>query len=130
MQATKTILIADDSDGHRKVLELVLSAHNYEVVAAQDGHQALTYLQNNTPDLMILDINMPYASGIEVCQRAKRLTRLKHVPVIIMTSLTDTETRNAVQDAQADLLINKPITGKNLHEMIVKLWANPRFTQA
>lgn len=130
MQGTKTILIADDSDGHRKVLELVLSAHNYQVVAMQDGHQALTYLQNNTPDLMILDVNMPFASGIEICQRARRLSRLKHVPVIIMTSLTDTETRNAVSEAQADLLINKPITGQNLHEMIVKLWNNPRITQA
>jgi len=119
----RTILVADDSTAHRRLLELILSAHNFTVVTAEDGHQALTYLQANTPDLMILDVNMPHLSGIELCKRAKHTARLSEVPVIIMTSLTDTETRNHAQAANADLLVNKPLKGKNLNGMITDLLA-------
>ncbi|MEX2535271.1 MAG: response regulator [Trueperaceae bacterium] len=113
-----TVLVADDSDGHRKVIELLLSAHNYDVVAVTDGHEALTYLQGNTPHVGILDVNMPFMTGIEVCKRVKRISRLRSLPMIIMTSLADSATQSAAEDAGADLLVHKPLAGKSLPQLI------------
>lgn len=116
-----TILVADDSEGHRRVLEMVLGASNFEVVSTANGHEALTYLQSHTPDLMILDVDMPFASGLDVCDKAKRVSRLRDIPVVIMTSLTDAATRTRAERVGADLLVHKPIAGKDLRGMVTRL---------
>ena len=54
-----TILVADDNVGHLKVLELVLAAYDFEIITAHNGEEAYQFLSDNTPDLIILDINMP-----------------------------------------------------------------------
>jgi len=120
---SKIVLVADDDLGHLRLLELVLGAYTFEVVGVENGHDALTYLQSHTPDLMILDVNMPFMTGIDVCARARRLTRLKHVPIIIMTALTDEDTRRRAEDAGADLFLNKPLTGTDLRGAINALLA-------
>jgi CheY-like chemotaxis protein len=113
-----TVLVADDSVGHLKVVELLLSAHNYDVVAVSDGHEALTYLHSNTPHAAILDVDMPYMTGIELCERVKRLSRLRALPVIIMTSLADNATVAAAKAAGADLMVHKPLAGQSIPSMI------------
>lgn len=118
-----TILIADDNVGHLKVLELVLAAYDFDIFTAHNGEEAFHYLRDNTPDLIILDINMPFMDGLEVCRRAKEIDRLHGVPIIIMTSLTDDKTKQKVGEAGADLLIHKPITGRNLQGHITDLLA-------
>lgn len=97
---------------------MLLSAHNYQVVAVNDGHEALTYLQSNTPQAIILDVNMPFMTGIEVCERVKRIARLRSLPVIIMTSLADEDTVAAARGAGADLVVHKPLAGKSIPGMI------------
>ena len=125
MPKRPTILIADDNAAQRKVLELFLRA--YDVASAQDGQEALDYLKQRTPDLMILDITMPFVNGIEVCERVKR-GGLRHVPVIMLTSLTDDRTRAAVKAAGADLHLAKPVTG-TIQQTVSRL-LNPRQGQA
>lgn len=116
-----TILIADDEVGHRKVLELVLSAHNYEVLVAEDGHEALTFLQARTPDALVLDVHMPHMTGIEVCRRLRRVARLRDVPVIVLTSATDPAVKAEALAAGVDLVLEKPITGKDIPGEIARL---------
>jgi len=120
---TRTVLVADDDIGHLRMLELVLGAHHFDVVGVENGHDALTYLQSHTPDMMILDVNMPFMTGLEVCTRARRLARLKGVPVIIMTALTDDDTRQRAVEAGANLFLGKPITGTDLRGAIGSLLA-------
>jgi DNA-binding response OmpR family regulator len=118
----RRVLVADDDLGHLKLLELVLSAHHFDVVTVENGHDALTFLQANTPDLMILDVHMPYMTGPDVCARARRLTRLRAVPIIIMTSLLDDATRLKAEAAGADLFLTKPLTGQDLNGAIRDLF--------
>jgi CheY-like chemotaxis protein len=120
---SRTVLVADDDIGHLRMLELVLGAHKFDVVSVENGHDALTYLQSHTPDMMILDVNMPFMTGLDVCERARRLGRLKGVPIIIMTSLTDDDTRQRAQSAGANLFLSKPITGTDLRGAIGSLLA-------
>jgi CheY-like chemotaxis protein len=116
-----TILIADDNDGFRRVLDLVLTADGHEVVGVTSGPEALSYLQVQTPDLIILDAIMPLLGGIEVCDRVKRVTRLKQVPLMILTSLKDPQTIQRAELAKADLVVNKPLEGKDFRRLVAKL---------
>ncbi len=120
---SRTVLVADDDPGHLRLLELVLGAYKFDVISVENGHDALTYLQSHTPDMMILDVNMPFMTGLDVCARARRLSRLQGVPVIIMTALSDDATRRRAEDAGADLFLNKPLTGTDLRGAISSLLA-------
>ena len=114
-----TILIADDSAAQRKVLELFLK--DYSVLSAEDGQDALELLETCEPHLFIFDVNMPFVKGTDLCQQVKAQARFKNTPVIILTSQNDPETRNAVETAQADLLMIKPVSGSSLKENVARL---------
>ncbi len=105
------------------VLEMLLSLDGYEVHSVEDGRQALEYLQHNTPQMAILDVNMPHMSGIDVCDRMNRVQRLKHVPVIILTVLRDDRTAHAARAAGADLIVLKPLEGKDFRKTVRDLLA-------
>lgn len=118
MSDAKTILIADDLQGQRLVLDMLLSADGYRVEAVEDGREALEYLKHHTPDLAILDVNMPHVSGIDVCHRMKRVPRLKDVPVIILTVLKDERTQEEARLARADRVVLKPLEGKDFRATV------------
>lgn len=121
MSGPKTILVVDDHDAHRKVLELVLGAHRYEVVSMRDGFEALTYLQAHTPDAIILDVHMPHLSGLDVARRARRIARLRDVPILVMTSATDERTRSEAEAIGTSRVLHKPIAGTNLRRTLREL---------
>ena len=123
---TPTILIADDENGQRVVLDMLLTLDGYNVVAKEDGRETLEYLQDNTPDLIILDINMPQVDGVEVCNRIKRIRRFKDTPVIILTALKDKRILTEARLAKADRVIQKPLEGKDFRELIKDLLYIPR----
>lgn len=120
-----TILIADDDYGHRRMLEIVLTARRFEVVGAQDGREALELLRDHTPDLMILDVDMPFASGFDVIDQARAEERLRNVPMIIMTGqeLETIEARAEV--SRPDALVFKPIGSRALRELIGGILGEP-----
>lgn len=119
--ASPTLLIADDQAGQRAVLEMLLSLEGYELVTVEDGREALEWLKQNTPDLAILDVNMPHVDGLDVCRRMKRVTRLRQVPVLILTALRDDATMAAADEAEADVVVRKPLEGKDFREHVQRL---------
>ena len=119
MSGTSTILIADDSAAQRKLLELTLK--DYTVLVAEDGAEALGYLETHTPELIVLDVDMPFATGVEVCERVKQDPAHEHVPVIIVTSMRDERTRQAAQEAGATLFLNKPLARGPFLEEVARL---------
>lgn len=123
MAHPRTILVVDDSEAHRRLLELVLHAHRYEVEAAADGEAALAYLQRSTPDAIILDVQMPGVTGIEVAARIRRLQRLRDVPILFMTSLPTDEVRQAARCCGALDVLAKPISGTDLRQRLSALFA-------
>ena len=97
---------------------MLLTLDGYEVVAKEDGREALQYLQKHTPSLIILDVNMPFVSGVEICSRVKSITRLKNVPVIILTAAKEERILTEAKLAKADLVLSKPLEGKNFRAMV------------
>lgn len=126
MDEPTRILVADDVEGQRLVLDMLLSADGHVVDTVEDGRAALDYLKTTTPDLVILDVAMPFMSGIDICHRMKRIPRLKDVPVIILTALRDERTREMARVARADAIVTKPLEGKDFRATVRDLLAAGR----
>lgn len=113
-----TILVADDEPAIRTMLEVILSADGHEIVAVPDGKAALEYLRDHTPDALLLDVHMPRMSGFEICSRVKRISRLRHCPVMLISGKDDDNTRDQAKLVGADDVVYKPLSGKNLRGRI------------
>lgn len=86
-----TILVVDDNPNNLKVLDGILGAAGYRVLAARDGEAALRAATAGTPDLVLLDVRMPGMDGYEVCRRLKALPATQALPVIFISALQETE---------------------------------------
>jgi adenylate cyclase len=103
------ILIVDDNDTNRDILDARLAAHGYQTVQAADGEEALVAAREHLPDLILLDVMMPRLGGIEVCRRIKGDESYPYTPIILVTAKADTEDVVAGLDAGADEYLAKPI---------------------
>lgn len=121
-QRANTILVADDSLAQRKLLQAWLVPEGYEVVLLTDGKEVLNYLRRFTPDVAILDINMPFVDGLTICGRMKRVRRTRDVPVAILTSQVDEKSRMTGEFVQADAYIAKPSSREELVRIVKELY--------
>ena len=128
--AASTILIADDDEGHRSLLDMLLSLDGHEIVSVANGREALDWLRDHTPDLAVLDVHMPHVDGIDVCQRMRQVSRLRRVPVIILTAMRDDRTNTLARMAKADLVVSKPLEGKDFRSTVTKLMGEARGSGA
>ena len=100
------ILIAEDDENMSKILKLYLLKEGYMVDAVDNGKDALSYLEENKADLLLLDWMLPYKSGIEVCQEVRRMDI--PVRIIMITAKTTTENELLGLTVGADDYIRKP----------------------
>lgn len=82
----KKILIVDDEPGILEVISLRLEKLGYNVLTAVDGKEALDTIRSENPDLVLLDLVMPFVDGTEVCEQIKNDKMLKHIPIILFTA--------------------------------------------
>jgi len=104
-----TILVADDQAANRELLEALLTAEAYQVIAVSDGEEALAVLAKNQIDLVLLDVMMPRLNGFEVCERIKANPETDLIPAILVTSLADKEDRIRGIKAGADDFLTRPV---------------------
>lgn len=109
MHTPPRVLIADDNDANRDILETRLSVHGYELMQAADGEEAMAVATDHLPDLILLDIMMPKLDGIEVCRRLKSDPTLPFMPIILVTARADTKDIVAGLEAGADEYLTKPV---------------------
>ena len=86
---TKKVLIADDEEGILEIISYNLTKEGYEIYTAKDGNEALEKAKQLEPDLIILDVMMPYKTGIEVCQILRSLPNFQDTLIIFLTALSD-----------------------------------------
>ncbi|SFJ47050.1 response regulator [Planctomicrobium piriforme] len=103
------ILIADDNEQNRELLEAYLSDEGHEILMAADGQQTVEIAQEKLPDLVLLDIMMPKLSGYEVCQKLKADEKTKRIPVLMVTALKEVGDIQKAVDAGADDFLTKPV---------------------
>lgn len=91
MTLGNTILIAEDDDALRRMFEQVLVFDGFRVVTASHGAQALRTLNTTTPAAVVLDLVMPWVNGLEVLMTMRQVTRLRSVPVLVVTGSPTTD---------------------------------------
>jgi two-component system, cell cycle response regulator len=115
------ILVADDIKQNVKLLKVILTASEYDVIEAYDGEETLEKVQTENPDLILLDIMMPKLSGFEVCKKLRANDRTKNIPVIMITALHEMDDRIKGIEAGADDFISKPFNKVELLARIKSL---------
>jgi DNA-binding response OmpR family regulator len=108
------ILVAEDQSDLREMISFTLRLAGHQVVATNDGAEALQQAQDTQPDLIILDLHMPRLTGYEVCRQLKALEAFKDTPVIIISAKGSPDEIQAGLDAGASEYIRKPFPIDNL----------------
>jgi len=120
----RTILVVDDDDSIRDLLEAFLGDEGYSVVSATDGAQALELVTDKlVPDLMLLDIGMPVVNGPEFVARYRRICEPPHAPIVVITARGDGE--RIAKEIDAEAFVTKPFELEDL-AAVVKRSARPQ----
>jgi len=112
------VMVVDDSITMRKVTSRVLDNHSIEVMTAQDGVDAIEQLRDRVPDLMLLDIEMPRMDGYELLEHIRADSRLRHVPIVMITSRAGQKHRRKARQAGANGYLTKPYQEAELVEQV------------
>jgi putative two-component system response regulator len=115
---TAIILIVDDRLENIRLLKAFLKKEPYELLTATSGEEALSVISKTPPDVILLDVVMPGMSGLEVCRHLKEDEETHHIPVIMVTGVTEREANVQALEAGADDFLTKPLDSSLLHARI------------
>ena len=126
-EATKCIMVVDDSLTVRKITSRMLERNGYEVLLAKDGLEALEKLNSaeRLPDVVLSDIEMPKMDGFDLLKNIRDTERLKHLPVIMITSRTADKHRNFALKTGANEYLGKPYNEEHLLELLKTYTSKP-----
>ncbi len=116
----KTVLIVEDNELNMKLFHDLLEAHGYATLQARNGFDALDVARQNHPDLILMDIQLPEVSGLEVTKWLKEDDDLKTIPVIAVTAFAMKGDEERIRQGGCEAYISKPIS-------VVKFLETVRF---
>lgn len=117
---TKTVLIVEDNDLNMKLFNDLLQANGYATVQTKDGREALELTRQHRPDLILMDIQLPEISGIEITRMIKDDADLAHIPVIAVTAFAMKGDEEKIREGGCDGYIAKPISVVNFLQTVAK----------
>ena len=116
----KTVLIVEDSELNMKLFNDLLVAFGYNTVKSRDGRQAVPLAREHQPDLIIMDIQLPEISGLELTDRLKKDPALKAIPIVAVTAFAMRGDEQKIMAAGCDAYLSKPISVTTFLETIRK----------
>ena len=120
---SKKVLVVDDSATMRHILERALGETGKSVLLAESGLKALELLATEDVSLLITDWNMPEMSGLELIRAVRALDDKKDLPILVLTTETDTDKKDAARQAGATGWLNKPVSPSALADITAALVA-------
>ncbi len=106
----KTILIVEDNDLNLKLFRDLLGANGYETVETKEGYEAINLTKSLRPDLILMDIQLPEISGLEVTKRIKADKDISHIPIIAVTAFAMRNDEEKILHAGCQAYVSKPIS--------------------
>ena len=107
---SKCILVVEDQADNRRILRDMLSNAGYELVEAESGEEALTAVEAHRPDLILMDIQLPEVSGLEVTKWLKDDPELKTIPVVAVTAFAMKGDEERIREGGCEAYLSKPIS--------------------
>lgn len=120
MPGVKTVLIVEDNELNMKLFNDLLEAHGYETLLAKNGVEALNLARDNHPDLILMDIQLPEVSGLEVTRWLKEQEELRHIPVIAVTAFAMKGDEARIREGGCEAYISKPISVSSFMDTVRK----------
>lgn len=106
----KTVLIVEDNELNMKLFRDLLEAHNIATLETSDGHQVLDIARENKPDLILMDIQLPEISGLDVTKMLKADDELKSIPVVAVTAFAMKGDEEKIREGGCENYLSKPIS--------------------
>jgi len=116
-----TILLVEDSDDARYFMRIELEHYGYRVIEATDGEKAVELAQQERPDIILMDLSLPFVDGLEATKRIRREQDLKKVPIIAITAHQESQFRQGAAASGFDAYVTKPVDMSFLTELITGL---------
>ena len=107
---TKRVLIVEDNDLNMKLFHDLLEAHGYDILQTKDGLEALQLAREHHPDLILMDIQLPEVSGLEVTKWIKEDDDLKAIPIVAVTAFAMKGDEEKIREGGCEAYIAKPIS--------------------
>jgi two-component system, cell cycle response regulator DivK len=108
--AIKTVLIVEDNELNMKLFHDLLDAHGYRTLQTRNGMDALKLARERRPDLILMDIQLPEVSGLEVTKWLKEDDELRHIPVVAVTAFAMKGDEERIRQGGCEAYISKPIS--------------------
>jgi two-component system cell cycle response regulator DivK len=121
----KVVLLIEDNAANMKFCHAVLDAHGYSLLQATNGMEGLRMVREHRPDLILMDIQLPDFSGLEVTKWLKEDENLKSIPVIAVTAFAMVDDEERCRDSGCDGYISKPISIANLLQNVERFLDQP-----
>ncbi len=109
-QTEKTVLIVEDNELNMKLFNDLLDAHGYRTLQTRDGMEALDMARTHKPDLILMDIQLPEVSGLEVTKWLKADDELQSIPVVAVTAFAMKGDEEKIREGGCEAYISKPIS--------------------
>jgi two-component system cell cycle response regulator DivK len=126
LQRPKTVLIVEDNELNMKLFNDILEAQGYQVLQTRDGLSALDIARQHMPDLILMDIQLPEVSGIEVTKWLKEDDKLRSIPVIAVTAFAMKGDEEKIREGGCEAYISKPISVMNFLQTIEHFLKDPK----
>ena len=121
-----SILVIEDSEADRVLIQRTLERKNYSIIVAQDGETGLKLVHEQKVDLIILDYFLPGMNGVEVCRILKGDKETRNIPIIFLTVVESGEKILECYGSGGEAYIHKPINGKDLLREVRTILLEPR----
>ncbi|HTB73369.1 MAG TPA: response regulator [Polyangiaceae bacterium] len=125
----RTILLVEDHPPEREAIRRVLIGQDFRVEATADYHGAVTLLTGSVPNLVCLDLTLPRESGFELCEYIRSDTRLRFVPVLVMSERSSPEDMAHAEYVGANAFLKKPFTREKLLKYVITLLDGPHASR-
>lgn len=119
----RTVLLADDDPGLRRLVGATLGSDHFNLLAAENGEETLSMAREHRPELILLDINMPRLSGLEVCRMLKADPTTVQIKIVMLTASGSDVDRARAFEASADDYFVKPFSPIALLDKVYALLA-------
>ena len=123
INGAKTVLVVEDNELNMKLFHDLLEAHGYNIIQTKDGMEALRLARQHQPDLILMDIQLPEVSGLEVTKWLKEDDTLKSIPVVAVTAFAMKGDEEKIREGGCEAYIAKPISVASFLETVERFLA-------